>query len=83
MVGPLDAFTGGGVNLGRVERGSVGGTWHDLTNKRWWKKEDTDVDSVLFIHHTFTRGRAVYWRLVVGGETCTELHCTKGHLGAC
>ena len=38
MVGPLDAFTGGGVNLGRVERGSVGGTWHDLTNKRWWKK---------------------------------------------
>ena len=48
MVGPLDAFTGGGVNLGRVERGSVGGTWHDLTNKRWWKKEDTDVDSVLF-----------------------------------
>ena len=38
LVGPLDAFTGGGMNLGRVERGSVGGTWHDLTNKRWLKK---------------------------------------------
>ena len=35
MLGSLDASIGGVVETGRAERGSVGGTWRDLSTRHY------------------------------------------------
>ena len=35
MLGSLNATIGGVVETGRAGRGSVGGTWHDLSNRHY------------------------------------------------